>query len=198
MTRPTGLCWRGFVLSCWTMQGKTDVHVEGEVESSGIADAAQAGRNNRHGIEFGEGSKIPAGAFVVMDARKKRGDADKARIINGLRRPGVEKVAVLMRPRHSKKRPALLDAFGKALFEKDVATLAREQSLSIEDIADNMLLCLYDALLLELADSWTRQGVANLPSADTHELARYWIIGQNSGSKPIFDGLGGNPKTCMA
>ena len=43
------------------MQGKTDVHVEGEAEASAMADAVQAGPNNRHGIEIGEGSKIPAG-----------------------------------------------------------------------------------------------------------------------------------------
>ena len=37
--------------------------------------------------------------------------------------------------------------------------------------------------------SWTRGGVANLHACEAPELARYFILGLNVGSKPLFDGI---------
>ena len=67
--------------------------------------------------------------------------------------------------------------------------LAEKESLSKEKLLDKMLLVLHDALLLQLAEEWTRKKVANVPADEAYELARWWSLGQNVGSKPLFDGI---------
>jgi hypothetical protein len=42
--------------------------------------------------------------------------------------------------------------------------------------------------MLNMSEEWTRGGVANLHACEAPELARYFILGLNVGSKPLFDG----------
>ena len=110
-----------------------------------------------------------------------RKGAERAIIVAALRRPGVDKVSVLMRPQHSTRRPALLDNFGRALLSTDrTCNIIKDFDLSTEAAFDRMLLCLYDALLLEQSNNWTRRGFANLDACTTHELARYFVLAQNA------------------
>jgi hypothetical protein len=59
--------------------------------------------------------------------------------------------------------------------------LAESNGWEADEMFDKMALVLYDQLFLELADSWSRKGKANLHSSDTNDLARYFLIGMNIG-----------------
>ena len=96
-----------------------------------------------------------------------------------------------MRPRGTQREPPL-DPFGRELFAKaevHLRKLAEQSGLSKEDALDNLLLVLSDALFLAQADKWTDREVANLPADETYELARWFLLGQNVGKNPIFDGI---------
>ena len=53
---------------------------------------------------------------------------------------------------------------------------------------DRMLLCLFDALWLKQCEDWSNRGVANMPSDEPYECAKWFIRGLNVGKKPLFDG----------
>eukprot|EP00973_Karenia_brevis_P083351 11560154-Karenia_brevis.AAC.1 len=72
---------------------------------------------------------------------------------------------------------------------KSIAQTWKEGRLSVEDALDRMLLVLWDGLFMAQAQAWTENNVANLPSDETRELARWFLRGQQVGSKPIFDGI---------
>ena len=84
-----------------------------------------------------------------------------------------------------------MDPFSDSLFEVDTSLqeLAHTQSLSIEEVLDRLLLSLWDALFLSQSIQWTEDNVANLPSDEANELARWFLRGQAVGAKPIFDGI---------
>ena len=109
-----------------------------------------------------------------------------------LRREDVGEVRVLMRPMHTKRAP-LLDEFGRKFFEgHNIKVIAREwkpERLTVEETFDRMLLVLHDALFLEQCDVWTRGGYANLDAGEATELARWFLLGQNVGRKPLMDGI---------
>ena len=48
---------------------------------------------------------------------------------------------------------------------------------------------LWDALFLDQCTKWTRDGVANLPSDECLELARWFLRGQAGSSKALVDGI---------
>ena len=62
-------------------------------------------------------------------------------------------------------------------------------TISKSELLDHMLLMLWDALFLSQSLNWTRLGVANTPSDEALELARWYLRGQTIGSTPIFDGI---------
>ena len=84
-----------------------------------------------------------------------------------------------------------MDPFSESLFEADTSLqdLAHAQGLSIEEVLDRLLLSLWDALFLSQSIQWTEDNVANLPSDEANELARWFLRGQAVGAKPIFDGI---------
>ena len=103
----------------------------------------------------------------------------------------IRQLRVLMRPLGTQREPPL-DPFGRELFAKEevhLRKLAEQSGLSKEEALDNLLLVLSDALFLAQADKWTDREVANLPADETYELARWFLLGQNVGKNPIFDGI---------
>ena len=84
-----------------------------------------------------------------------------------------------------------MDPVSESLFEVDTSLqeLAHAQGLSIEEVLDRLLLSLWDALFLSQSIQWTEDNVANLPSDEANELARWFPRGQAVGAKPIFDGI---------
>ena len=131
--------------------------------------------------EVGEGSsRLPAGARVQVDGAQTR-----AAVVTSLRSLGNDWLRVLMRPFGTRRAPLVDDFYKKTLSKKPVA----EIDLPKEKILDNMLLCLFDALFLKQSDHWSRTGVANTPADETPELAKWFMKGQQVGSKPIFDGI---------
>ena len=89
--------------------------------------------------------------------------------------------------------PPPLDPFGKELFIKEpkrtLKQLAEDKSLSKEKALDNLLLVLFDALLLAQSEDWSRKELGNLTADETYELARWFALGQNVSRNPIFDGI---------
>ena len=100
---------------------------------------------------------------------------------------GVQ-VRIKTRPRRT-PRAATMDPFSESLFEDNISLrdLAHAQGLSIEEVLDRLLLSLWDALFLSQCIQWTEDNVANLPSDEANELARWFLRGQAVVSKPIFD-----------
>ncbi len=165
-------------------QGKTEVHLANQEESDALAAAIRAGPRNSHGIEVGDVGfkKIPAGCFVEIPNAFKGRRTDLETVAKNFERSGMEVLTVFMRPLRSKKRPAMLDAFTKSLFgQASGRMLAESNGWEADEMFDKMALVLYDQLFLELADSWSRKGKANLHSSDTNDLARYFLIGMNIG-----------------
>ncbi len=175
-------------------QGKTEVYTANQEEVEALASAIRSGPGNSHGIEVGEGfKKIPAGSFVEIPNAFKGWHSKLETAAQIYERSGLEKLTVLMRPLRSKKRRAMLDAFSKSLFGKTSARmLAEQKEWEVDEMFDKMALVLYDQLSLELADEWSRKGKANLPSSDTNDLARYFLIGMNIGQRPIFENICAN------
>ncbi|MDP6562127.1 MAG: hypothetical protein QF793_04360, partial [Candidatus Peribacteraceae bacterium] len=159
-----------------------------------LSAAIRSGASNSHGIEVGEGfKKIPAGSFVEIPNAFKGRHTKLETAAQMFERSGLEKLTVYMRPRRSKKRPAMLDAFSKSLFgDASARMLADKKGWDADEMFDKLALALYDQLSLELADEWSRRGKANLPSSDTNDLARYFLIGMNIGQKPIFENICAN------
>ncbi len=125
------------------IQGADTFFIQCKDEANAIANAVENGPLNKHGVELGEGSKIPAGAQIICDDIKRK-DSARVRIIVSLRGSGVHKLDVLTRPKHSTKRPALVDDFGRALLGDDsMDDVAKAFGLSTAAAFDRMLLCLY-------------------------------------------------------
>ena len=77
-----------------------------------------------------------------------------------------DSVLVTRKPLNSTKPP--LAPFAKDLFRK--GTMKQNASnLSVEDTLDELLLVLFDALLLSQAEEWTKRDVANLTADETYE-----------------------------
>ena len=61
---------------------------------------------------------------------------------------------------------------------KEIATNWKSGELCIQGLLDRMLIVLWDALFLTMAEEWSRLGVANLMADETTELARWFLRGQ--------------------
>ena len=143
----------------------------------------------------GSGSTLPAGVRVCLnlpDELSALNIVDQRRHVALSVRKHCEGVHIRVktRPRDT-PRAATMDPFSESLFEVDTSLqeLAHTQGLSIEEVLDRLLLSLWDALFLSQSIQWTEDNVANLPSDEANELARWFLRGQAVGAKPIFDGI---------
>ena len=180
--------------------------VEGEVlvdldpeELEAIAVAVNRSGSTLFADEVGPGSKLPQGARVQVDSTRlpaARGSKElrerRAAVVAAIRDDREGGLCVLMRPLRTERAPPV-DDMGKAMDSNETMwRIAKDwpgMALSIEDTLERMLLVLWDGLFLTQAEAWTNGGVANLPSDETLELARWFLRGRQVGSKPIFDGI---------
>ena len=76
-----------------------------------------------------------------------------------------------MRPVGTSRAPPL-DPFGRELFTKEpkrtLKQLAEDKSFSKEMALDNLLLVLFDALLLTQSENWSRKELGNLTASETY------------------------------
>ena len=72
---------------------------------------------------------------------------------------------------------------------KALASIAEENGYTMQEVFDRMLLPLYDALLLRMALQWSKDRVTNLHVCQVYEVAKWWMLGMQVGSAPIFDGV---------
>ena len=164
------------------------LEVEGEefvfLATQEEADALASAIETSAGLvdEVGLGSKIPAGARVLVDGA----EADVGEAVRGM---ADDYVRTLMRPFGTQRAP-LVDGFCKQLVgDRTAEELARDMGLTAEKILDNMLLCLFDALFLKQSEEWSKRRVANVPADETPELARWFMKGQAVGAKAICNGI---------
>ena len=167
------------------MEGPDRIFIESPEHAESIARALETASGTVFLDELGEDcADLPAGCRIVLD-HEACSKVEAAAQIRNLQ-PN-QFMDVLMRPFGTVRAPPL-DDFGKKLRRKRVAELV-EKNWKLPEILDRMLLCLYDALLLESSDRWSRAGVANLKVDETPEIARWFNEGIRVGSKPIFDGI---------
>ena len=164
-----------------------------------IGDSA-AVRRVAHLIPPGSKIKIPAMKIgSKANAAGQRSIAAKIRELSThteAQNIKVERMPLAQRSSDSASASMLLqEKFNEAILlrpDESIATIAASWpggALSLEDVLDKLLLTLHDALFLQQATAWTRQGVANLAADDTLNLAHWFLKGQAVGNRPIFDGI---------
>ena len=101
-----------------------------------------------------------------------------------------EPLRIKLRPAGT-KREQTLDDFGTTIRDstESIQEISATQHISQEECLDRMLLVLWDALMLNMCEVWTRGNVANLHVCEAPQLARYFCLGLQVGSNPLFDGV---------
>ena len=166
------------------VEGGELVFLATQEEADALAMVIENCEHSRFVDEVGPGSKVPAGARVLVDGAATK--ADVAKTVRGLANTYVHS---LMRPFGTRRAP-LVDAFCRRMVGHQTAEeLAHDMGISKEKLLDNMLLCLFDALFLKQSEEWSNKMVSNTPADETPELAKWFMKGQVVGSKPIFDGM---------
>ena len=188
---------------CDIVQGKRQLAMASEEEVQDLALAIE-NSNGKEWNTVGEGFPgIPPGCELLAD-RPAGNDTVRIRRIlaDNVRRmePGMT-VAFYTRPwdpekNKGKKRIPIEDPFVKLLFKhKDVlnieklARVAPRGPFDVLGLFDRMLLTLWDALHLDMAEVWAQKKVANVRASDCPELARYFLKGLDVGSAPLIDGM---------
>ena len=188
---------------CDIVQGKRQLAMASEEEVQDLALAIE-NSNGKEWNTVGEGFPgIPPGCELLAD-RPAGNDTVRIRRIlaDNVRRmePGMT-VAFYTRPwdpekNKGKKRIPIEDPFVKLLFKhKDVlsieklARVAPRGPFDVLGLFDRMLLTLWDALHLDMAEVWAQKRVANVRASDCPELARYFLKGLDVGSAPLIDGM---------
>ena len=157
---------RKAILSC--VVGEQCVQVDCE-EAGRIASAIEGCSRGRVFGEVGKGCDLPAGSRVVLEsARNKNELVEQVRALNG------DWLCVQMFPFGTSRAPLVGNFYHK--MEELTVTYLKE-SLKPQELLDEMLLTLFDAIWLAKADEWSRLGVANLPPDETPELARWFMKG---------------------
>ena len=181
---------------CSLLEAETEITFEGgEVEA--LANALEANPSAKNPDEVGEGAKVPAGSRVLLLPKmEQETGAISLDLLRERRRAVVAAVraldpleenivCALLRPRDTSRAPPL-DPLAQQLFEETPLELF---GVAAQELLDGMLLVLWDALFLNQCETWTRQGVVNLPSDECFELARWFLRGQARSSKRLVDGL---------
>ena len=128
------------------------------------------------------GSRVPEGARLQLDVPV----ATKEDVIAAVSALGTDDgwLCFLRRPFGTKRAP-LVDDFCLSLYgDLTAQEIAAAQSLAAPAFLDRMLLCLFDALWLQQSDDWSQRGVANMPSDEPYEIAKWFMRGQHVGRKP--------------
>jgi len=166
------------------LEGEEWAQIDRE-EARAIAMAVKQCTRGEFPDEVGKGCSLPEGARLQLEGGPKM-EQEVIAALNGMDEGWL---CFLSRPFGTKRAP-LVDTFGLSLFgDKAVGEIASEQSLSAPQCFDRMLLCLFDALFLAQSEAWSNRGVANMPSDEPFEIAKYFMRGQSVGAKPLFDGL---------
>ena len=72
------------------------------------------------------------------------------------------------------------------------AKAQKPKALNQQELLDELLLALWDALHLDLAIEWSAAGVANVPSRLAFGMGRYFMKGLDVAADPVFTGICGN------
>ena len=153
-------------------------------EASAIALAVESCTGKHFVDEVGKGCRIPEGARLLVDGAKTKEQVIAA--VSGIGN-GDKWLCYLSRPFGTKRAP-LTDSFCKGLFGNKTAQEIAG-GMPSPAFLDRMLLCLFDALWLKQAEDWSNRGVANMPSDEPYECAKWFLKGVNVGKKPLFDGI---------
>ena len=102
-----------------------------------------------------------------------------------------EPLRVWLRPLDTKREPSRLDEFARTICTSrdSIERIATARGLSQSECLDRLLLVLWDALMLTMCEGWTRKNVSNLHCCEVPQLARYFHLGLQVGSNPLFDGI---------
>ena len=166
------------------VQGKDCFHVESPEMAAAIKKAIEECPRVRFVDEVGAGcSCIPEGCRLIVDAVDKKG---VLQYLDGL---SDEWIYIYRYPFGTPRQPFVSDLFEDLRDAESMEELATEKEWAKEELVDNLLLILFDALWLAQSESWTSRGVANTPQDEAFELARWFMKGQSVADKPIFDGI---------
>ena len=166
------------------VEGRELVFLATQEGADALATSIENYAHTRFVDEVGPGSKVPAGARILVDGAETKEDVAQA--VRGL---ADHYARALLRPYGTNRAP-LVDAFcERVVGDRTAKEIAEEAKLSKEKLLDNLLLCLFDALFLKQAEEWSNRGVANIPADETPELAKWFMRGQAVGAKAMCDGL---------
>ena len=191
------------IVLCDFVQGKRQLALASEEEVQDLALAIE-NSNAKEWNTVGEGFPgIPPGSELLAD-RPEGNDVVRIRrvLADNVRRmePGMT-VAFFTRPwdpekNKDKKRIPIEDPFVKLLFKPEkvlsiekLARVAPRGPFDVLGLFERMLLTLWDALHLDMAEVWAQKKVANVRASDCPELARYFLKGLDVGSGPLIDGM---------
>ena len=185
------------------VQGQRYLALASEEEAQDLAMAIENCPRHKQWNTVGEGFPgIPAGSEI--QARKPEcNDVVRVRRLfaDSVRRmePGTT-VEFYSRPwdanNQGKNRNPIMDSFVKLLFKdeeafdmKRVAATAPRGPYDVLGCFERMLLVCWDALHLDMAETWAKKRVANVRANDCPELARYFLRGLGVGCKPLMDSM---------
>ncbi len=191
---------------CDIAQGQRQIALASEEEAQDLALAIEKCEADAHWSSVGNGFPgIPQGSKIVAEKPPCKPDLVCLQFADSIRRqePGTT-VTFYTRPwemdknqkKKEKKKPKnpIEDPFAKQLFNNNfdmgkIARVATGGPFDVHGIFDKMLLTLWDALHLDMAETWAQKGVANVRANDCPELARYFLKGLDVGSEPLVDGM---------
>ena len=183
------------------VQGHRQINLASEEEIQDLALAIEKCPRQKQWNTVGDGFPgIPPGSEIQMPKPEfndidyiRAAFADEIRMLE----PGST-VEFYTRPwdndKKGKKRNPIEDGFVKLLFKdaftiNKVASSAPRGPYDVLGCFERMLLTLWDALHLDMAEAWAKKKVANVQANDCPELARCFLRGLDVGSKPLIDGM---------
>ena len=146
------------------------------------------------------GDVIPAGSRIHTplgeDDHKLDSSTKRGAIADRVRMAGARTISVLTRPfgcRYQTRRPPI-SPFCKQLAAskhhiQEFAGMQKPKPLNQQEILDELLVTLWDALHLDFAINWSEAKVANIPATLTFEMGRYFMRGLDVAEQPIFTGM---------
>ncbi len=185
------------------MQGEMDLLVDDDEEANELSAAIERAPLTEPWNAVGEGfGGLPAGSQILARRPKERPEHWRACFAEAVRQlhPGTA-LRVRTRPINSAARAPPICNFGKRLaltteagsWQTSSKILAKRcgdgRTEDIHAFLDQMLLCLWDALHLDMAIKWSTQKVSNLTVDDAPEIARYFIKGWHVSDQPLFHGM---------
>ena len=132
------------------IEAETTIYFTSEQEVEQIANAIERCKSKQFYDEVAEGSRLPAGARLMIEANESTLIKNRKAVAELVRSIEIGKaLKVKMRPLGTCRQPPL-DTFGRQIMEipyKMVRQLSAGSS--VEEVRDKMLLVLWDALFLQ-------------------------------------------------